>query len=104
MRTELEITDRAGFTERVGFFGLEENLRGVYVVAKLPMGDLVALDRAYDPLGFLMGDKKALWNELMSHPAKFMHDAHANFQLSAGITKAEGIWFDLDPRRERQID
>jgi hypothetical protein len=86
MRTAVMITDHAGFTERVSLFGRTSAASGVYVVAKLPRGDLVALDRAYSPL----------WEELLNHPAKFMYDACANFEGSAGITRAEGIWFNVD--------
>jgi hypothetical protein len=37
-----------------------------------------------------------LWEELLNHPAKFMYDPSADFQGSAGIRRAEGIWFNLD--------
>jgi hypothetical protein len=96
VRTAVDITDRAGFRLRVSLFGQTSAPNGVYVVAKLSRGDLVALDRAYYPMGFLIGDEKSLWQELLNHPAKFQYDADANFQGSAGITRAEGIWFNLD--------
>jgi hypothetical protein len=96
VRTAVDITDRAGFRLRVSLFGRTSAPNGVYVVAKLPRGDLVALDRAYSPMGFLIGNEKTLWEELLNHPAKFMYDPCADFQGSAGITRAEGIWFNLD--------
>src|SRR5580704_7924936 len=74
VRTTIEITDRAGFTQRVSLFGRTSAPGGVYVVAKLPRGDLVALNRAYAPIGFLVGDEKALWQELLDHPAKFQYE------------------------------
>ena len=49
-------------------------------------------------MGFVIGDEKSLWQELLNHPAKFQYEADANFQGSAGITRAEGIWFNLDER------
>ena len=55
------ITDRAGFTGRVTLFGQTNARDGVYVVAKLSRGDLVALDRAYYPMGFLAGDQETLF-------------------------------------------
>ena len=96
MRTAVVITDHAGFTEQISLFGHINARAGVYVVAKLPRGDLVALDRAYSPMGFLVGDEQVLWEELLNHPARFMHDPCTDFQGSAGITRAEGIWFNLD--------
>jgi hypothetical protein len=96
VRTAVDITDRAGFRLRVSLFGRTSAPNGVYVVAKLARGDLVALDRAYCPMGFVIGDEKSLWQELLNHPAKFQYEADANFQGSAGITRAEGIWFNLD--------
>jgi uncharacterized protein (DUF1778 family) len=39
-----------------------------------------------------------MWEELMRHPAKIQHETESSFMLSAGITRAEGIWFDLDKR------
>lgn len=96
MRTTIEITDRAGFTQSASLFGYRRARNGVYVVAKLPRGDLVALDRAYKPMGFLVGDETTLWEELLNHPANFQYEADMNFGLSAGITRAEGIWFTLD--------
>jgi hypothetical protein len=47
-------------------------------------------------MGFLIGDEKSLWQELLNHPAKFQYEADASFQESAGITWAEGIWLNLD--------
>ena len=96
MRTAVDITDRAGFRLRVSLFGRTRAPNGVYVVAKLARGDLVALDRAYSPMGFLLGDEKNLWEELLGHPAKFQYEADTDFKGSAGITRAEGIWFNLD--------
>jgi hypothetical protein len=57
--THVVITDRAGFTGRVTLFGQNNARDGVYVVAKLSRGDLVALDR-----------------ELLSHPATFLSLPH----------------------------
>jgi hypothetical protein len=96
VRTAVDITDRAGFRLRVSLFSRTSAPNGVYVVAKLSRGDLVALDRAYSPMGFLIGNEKNLWEELLNHPARFMYDPYADFQGSAGITRAEGIWFNLD--------
>ena len=96
MRTAVVITDRVGYTERVRLFGQKNARDGVYVVAKLPRGDLVALDRAYYPMGFLAGDAKRLWEELLSHPAKCHYEADTDFKLSAGITRASAVWFNVD--------
>ena len=96
MDTHVVITDRAGFTGRVTLFGQNNARDGVYVVAKLSRGDLVALDRAYYPMGFLAGDEETLFAELLNHPATFHYEADTSFQLSAGIAHAEAIWFDLD--------
>jgi hypothetical protein len=46
-------------------------------------------------MGFLVGDEQTLWEELLDHPAKFLHQTDTDFNL-AGITRAEGIWFNLD--------
>lgn len=54
------------------------------------------MDRAYSPMGFLIGNEKSLWEELLDHPAKFQYEAVTNFKESAGITRAEGLWFNLD--------
>jgi len=96
VRTAVDITDRAGFRLRVSLFGRTSAPNGVYVVAKLPRGDLVALDRAYSPMGFLIGNEKTLWEELLNHPAKFQYEADTDFKGSAGISRAEGIWLNLD--------
>jgi hypothetical protein len=61
------------------------------VVAKLSRGDLVALDRAYCPMGFLAGDEEALFAELLNHPATFHYEADTtSFQLSAGNHACRG--------------
>jgi hypothetical protein len=96
MRTRLTITDNADYQVRVSLFGRTSASDGVYVVAKLTRGDLVALDSTHTPMGFVVGDPAKLWEELMRHPAKIQHETGTNFTLSAGITHAEGIWFDLD--------
>jgi len=96
MRTGLTITDNADYQARVSLFGRNRASEGVYVVAKLTRGDLVALDRAHAPMGFVVGDPTKLWKELVRHPAKIQHRRETNFMLSAGIANAEGIWFDLD--------
>lgn len=98
MRTRLTITDNAEYQVRVSLFGRTTASDGVYVVAKLSRGDLVALDRTHSPMGFVVGDPKRMWDELMHHPAKIQHQAGTSFALSAGITNVEGIWFDLDKR------
>jgi hypothetical protein len=98
MRTRLTITDNADYQVRVSLFGRASASDGVYVVAKLTRGELVALDRAHTPMGFVVGDPTRLWDELMRHPAKIQHETETNFTLSARITHAEGIWFDLDER------
>ena len=90
------ITDNADFQMRVSLFGRSTANDGVYVVAKLTRGDLVALDRTYSPMGFVVGNPAKLWAELMLHPAKIQHETTVSFPLSAGIIHAEGIWFDLD--------
>jgi hypothetical protein len=43
-----------------------------------------------------IGDEKRLWEELVDHPAKLQYEADTDFKGSAGITRAEGIWFNLD--------
>ena len=86
----VEITDRAGFTERVSLYSRTSARDGVYVVARLPRGDLVALNRAYDPIGFLVGDEMGLWAELLGHPAKILYDPWSNFAGSTGITQRYG--------------
>ncbi|MGO9062491.1 MAG: hypothetical protein ACLQU2_34780 [Candidatus Binataceae bacterium] len=96
MRTRLTITDNAGYQAQVNLYGRNIARNGVYVVAKLSRGDLVALDRDYYPMGFLAGHEETLFAELLNHPATFHYEADASFQLSAGITHAEAIWFDLD--------
>jgi hypothetical protein len=96
MRTCLTITDNADYQVRVSLFSRTSASDGVYVVAKLRRGDLVALDRTHTPMGFVVGDPTKLWEELMRHPAKIQHETETNFTLSAGIAHAEGIWFDLD--------
>ncbi len=96
MRTRLTITDKAGYQEQVNQYGRTIARDGVYVVARLSRGDLVALDRDYYPMGFLAGDEEALFAELVNHPATFRYEADTSFQLSAGITHVEAIWFDLD--------
>jgi hypothetical protein len=96
MRTRLMLTDNADFQVRVSLFGRSSASDGVYVVAKLSRGDLVALDRTHSPMGFVVGNPTKLWEELMLHPAKIQHKTEVSFSLSAGITNAEGIWFDLD--------
>lgn len=96
MGTHVVITDRAGHTQRVCLFGQTNARDGVYVVAKLSRGDVVALDRAYCPMGFLAGHGEGLFAELLNHPATFHYEADTGFQQSAGITQAEAIWFDLD--------
>jgi hypothetical protein len=98
MRTRLTITDNFDYQARVSLFGRVSASDGVYVVAKLTRGDLVALDRANSPMGFVVCDPKRMWEELMRHPAKIQHETESSFMLSAGITRAEGIWFDLDKR------
>ena len=98
MRTCLTITDNADYQVRVSLFGRTSASDGVYVVAKLARGDLVALDRTHAPMGFVVGEPAKLWEELMRHPAKIQHETDTNFTLSAGITHAEGVWFDLDKR------
>ncbi len=90
------ITDRAGSMWRVTLFARNNARDGVYVVAKLSRGDVVALDRAYFPMGFLAGDAEALFAELLNHPATFHYEAETSFESSAGIMHAEAIWFDLD--------
>ena len=90
------ITDNADYQVRISLFGRTTASDGVYVVAKLSRGDLVALDRAYSPMGFVVGNPAKLWDELMQHPAKIQHETKASFSLSAGVSHAEGIWFDLD--------
>jgi hypothetical protein len=60
------ITDRARFTQRVSPFGRTRTSWGIYVVAKLRRGDLGALDRAYSPMGFFVGDEKTPWEEFLS--------------------------------------
>lgn len=90
------ITDNDDYQVRVSLFGCTSASDGVYVVAKLSRGDLVALDRSYCPMGFVVGNPAKLWAELMMHPAKIQHESAVDFSLSAGITHAEGLWFDLD--------
>jgi hypothetical protein len=98
MRTRLTITDNLEYQARVSLFGRISAIDGVYVIAKLTRGDLVALDFANSPMGFVVCDPKRMWEELMHHPAKIRHETESDFMLSAGITRAEGIWFDLDKR------
>jgi hypothetical protein len=92
----LTITDNAGYQAQVNLYGRTIARDGVYVVAKLSCGDLVALDRDYYPMGFVAGDEGTLFAELLNHPATFHYEADTSFQLAAGITHAEAIWFDLD--------
>jgi hypothetical protein len=98
IRTRLTITDNAYYQVRVSLFGRTHASDGVYAVAKLMRGDLVALDRTHTPMGFVVGNPAKLWEELMRHPAKIQHETGTNFTLSAGITHADAIWFDLDKR------
>jgi hypothetical protein len=97
MRAKLRITDRERTAEDVPIFTGSRSHEGVYAVAKLSNGDLVALDRDYEPLGYLVGDAATLWTELMQHPARFMHDPIARFPSLTGIQgEVEAIWLDLD--------
>jgi hypothetical protein len=96
MDTHVMITDRLGSTWRATLFARNNARDGVYVVAKLSRGDLVALDRDYCPMGFLAEEAEDFFAKLLDHPATFHYEAETSFESAAGITHLEAIWFDLD--------
>jgi hypothetical protein len=69
MPTSVDLSDSPDIAlnvRSISVFGYKKALGGVYVVAKLRSGVLVALNRAYEQVGFLIGDRKALWQESWS--------------------------------------
>jgi hypothetical protein len=94
MRRVLRITDRNRTAEEVPIFAGKGSGAGVYVVVKTQEG-LVALDRAYEPMGLIVDSDGTLWEELDQHPGKRMKEFHREFPV-AGIT-GDAIWLDLDP-------
>jgi len=94
MRTTLRITDRNRTAEDVPIFASKHSCDdAIYVVVKTENG-LVALDRRYNPRGFLVDPSHALWDELNQHPAKRRTDINRYFP-EADIT-GDAIWLDLD--------
>ena len=95
VRNTIRITDRERSSRRFRYTQADCLREGVYVIVKLLRGDLVALDRDYEPLGFVVDDPKMVWAELFGHPAMFMHDPLGSFKGSTGI-EGEALWFDFD--------
>jgi hypothetical protein len=94
MRTTLRITDRNRTAEDVPIFASKHSDDdAIYVVVKTEDG-LVALDRRYNPRGFLVDPSRTLWEELDRHPAKLLADTNRYF-LEANVT-GDAVWLDLD--------
>ena len=94
-RTILRVTDQQRVAEDVPIFAGQHSRDGIYVVVKKQSGELLALDRDYEPLGVLVDHDKTLWKELDQHPAKRSSDFGRHFP-EADVT-GDAIWLDLDP-------
>ena len=94
MRTTLRITDRNKNAEDIPIFASKLSERtAIYVVVKTSDG-LVALDRDYNPRGFVFDPSGILWDELENHPANLVKEFARSFD--EGKVTGDAIWLDLD--------
>jgi hypothetical protein len=92
MTTSFRLTDRNRAARDVAIFDSSDpSDEAVRVVVKIESGDLVALNRHCEPLGYLV--KEYRWEEVREHPAVRAEKSNTVVE-EADHLKGDAVWFD----------